>query len=174
MMEQLALAEIYSDERRAFDLLYPEIQDIILGAPMTSNILIFEELTDGSSIYFLNKGELFFRIRMRKKNWYIQISDSILDVLPDKTPVSRVKSAPGMIRIKITSCEDILLYVQALRMHLEQLCSKCRTIGCCSRYELCSDARSCVHTDPEVAIKCWYRSNLQAGRVFYGKNKNIP
>ncbi|MBQ3591050.1 MAG: hypothetical protein II979_03845, partial [Clostridia bacterium] len=50
---------------------------------------------------------------------------------------------------------------------------KVGSFGCCSRYEACSDARECIHPDAAFALGCGYRQNLLAGRIFYGKNKNI-
>lgn len=45
--------------------------------------------------------------------------------------------------------------------------------GCCEKYVACSDARKCLHSNNFYARCCWYRQNLEAGRIFYGKNKNI-
>lgn len=45
--------------------------------------------------------------------------------------------------------------------------------GCCSRYVECSDNRQCIHPDLLRAKGCQYRKNLEIGRIFYGKNKNI-
>ena len=42
--------------------------------------------------------------------------------------------------------------------------------GCCSRYRACSDARCCVISDRDYSSFCLYRKNLEAGRIFYGKN----
>lgn len=50
---------------------------------------------------------------------------------------------------------------------------KVGSFGCCGRYEACSDARECIHPDAAFALGCGYRQNLLAGRIFYGKNKNI-
>lgn len=42
--------------------------------------------------------------------------------------------------------------------------------GCCSLNEECSDAMQCLRlNDPEYS-NCGYRRNLEAGRIFYGKN----
>lgn len=46
-------------------------------------------------------------------------------------------------------------------------------IGCCSRYNACSDAKKCIHPDLFYARICSYRKNLEAGRIFYGKNCNV-
>lgn len=45
--------------------------------------------------------------------------------------------------------------------------------GCCNDFIACSDARMCLHQDDRFYNGCYYRKNLEAGRIFYGKNKNI-
>lgn len=45
--------------------------------------------------------------------------------------------------------------------------------GCCSNYEKCSDALKCIHDNLMYAKGCMYRKNLEAGRIFYGKNRNV-
>lgn len=45
--------------------------------------------------------------------------------------------------------------------------------GCCSKYVDCSDMRKCVHHNNLYAKGCAYRKNLEAGRIFYGKNINV-
>lgn len=51
--------------------------------------------------------------------------------------------------------------------------SKASTFGCCSRFNECSDAKKCVHVNRLYSMACSYRKNLDAGRIFYGKNRNI-
>lgn len=45
--------------------------------------------------------------------------------------------------------------------------------GCCSSYNECSDTLHCIHPDLAYATACQYRKNLESGKIFYGKNKNI-
>ena len=45
--------------------------------------------------------------------------------------------------------------------------------GCCSRYLECSDNKKCTHPDKLYVKGCQYKLNLDAGRIFYGKNRNI-
>lgn len=46
--------------------------------------------------------------------------------------------------------------------------------GCCSKYNLCSDNKKCVHKNKFYASRCcWYYGNLDQGNIFYGKNRNI-
>ena len=44
--------------------------------------------------------------------------------------------------------------------------------GCCNRFIQCSDARRCLYFDCFDALGCYYRENLESGRIFYGKNRN--
>lgn len=50
---------------------------------------------------------------------------------------------------------------------------KSDTFGCCHLFKECSDARKCIHRDPDHSKGCEYRKNLESGRVFYGVNRNI-
>lgn len=45
--------------------------------------------------------------------------------------------------------------------------------GCCHLYNECSDAKRCLHENKLYARGCQYYYNLNAGRIFYGKNKSI-
>lgn len=50
--------------------------------------------------------------------------------------------------------------------------SKADMFGCCSKFNQCSDARKCLHENQLYSKACFYRKNLEAGKIFYGKNKN--
>lgn len=47
------------------------------------------------------------------------------------------------------------------------------SFGCCSMFIECSDARRCVHENKIYSMGCKYRANLESGRIFYGKNRNV-
>lgn len=51
--------------------------------------------------------------------------------------------------------------------------SKAANFGCCSAYIKCSDAGKCVHENKLYSKACIYRTNLDQGKIFYGKNKNV-
>ena len=42
--------------------------------------------------------------------------------------------------------------------------------GCCSRYRSCSAAGKCLIPGLDYSAHCSYRKNLEADRIFYGKN----
>lgn len=44
--------------------------------------------------------------------------------------------------------------------------------GCCSSYMECSDRKRCIK-DNDFSRNCYYRKNLEMGKIFYGKNRNV-
>ena len=67
--------------------------------------------------------------------------------------------------------QDIKNSKQLLDKEITKLFSF-ETLGCCSRYVECSDAKTCLHPDFLYASgACMYKKNLDAGRIFYGKNR---
>lgn len=44
--------------------------------------------------------------------------------------------------------------------------------GCCNEFKMCSDVKSCVK-GLKFSVRCMYKKNLDAGRIFYSINKNI-
>ena len=51
--------------------------------------------------------------------------------------------------------------------------SKAAPFGCCSRFVECSDKKECIHENKLYACACYYKHNLDNGKIFYGKNKNV-
>lgn len=62
---------------------------------------------------------------------------------------------------------------QNISFCLKNYRSKEKTFGCCSQFIKCSDAKRCLHANKLYSTACQYRHNLEAGRIFYGKNKNV-
>ena len=74
----------------------------------------------------------------------------------------------------LTECiEDISDVLQEKKQSIIENCAIGLTFGCCSRYMECSKAKECIHPDAKLAKRCQYKTNLEAGRIFYGENKNI-
>lgn len=48
-----------------------------------------------------------------------------------------------------------------------------QSFACCNDFIRCSNRKQCQHLDNFEYAGCLYRQNLNAGRIFYGKNKNI-
>jgi hypothetical protein len=79
------------------------------------------------------------------------------------------------VTIKVTELTPALFDIidETLTVSYANYCSSQDSFGCCSLYEKCSDVKRCIHENQFYAKKCSYRGNLEAGKIFYGKNKNI-
>ena len=77
------------------------------------------------------------------------------------------------IRIKRSS-PNITEYLRQNTIYcIEGYTSKATRFGCCSSFEKCSDAKKCLHENKLYSKACMYRGNLDEGRIFYGKNRNV-
>ena len=47
------------------------------------------------------------------------------------------------------------------------------SFGCCGSYLQCSNEKHCIHENPYYASGCMYKKNLDAGKIFYGVNRNV-
>lgn len=70
---------------------------------------------------------------------------------------------------------DILYYMKLLKKAKREIFRNTitETFACCNDFERCSDAGKCLKEDNRMYNGCLYRKNLEAGRIFYGKNKTI-
>lgn len=60
-----------------------------------------------------------------------------------------------------------------VQFRVKHYTSSASLFGCCDRFMECSDAKKCVHENKLYSTSCMYRMNLESGRIFYGKNRNI-
>lgn len=86
-----------------------------------------------------------------------------------------LKSDPKNIHVFMNKNDKELVdYIEIhTKYRIKHYTSKASTFGCCSRFNACSDAKKCVHENRLYSMACSYRAHLDAGRIFYGKNRNI-
>lgn len=78
-----------------------------------------------------------------------------------------------IVRISQDDANVIPFIKQVVEYRLKTYMSAQSSFACCSQFEQCSDAKRCVHENRLYSTACSYRRNLEAGRIFYGKNRNI-
>ena len=81
----------------------------------------------------------------------------------------------GTIRVRFNKNSGTLTdYIKEHTIYcIKNYESKTGGFGCCGLFEQCSDAMRCLHENKLYSKACAYRKNLEMGRVFYGKNRNI-
>ncbi len=160
-------------EKDAFQAILPELTDILDEQGLKEDALHLNPLSDRSSISLISGSNLICWVRFRKKTHYLVIQDQFSSLLPATAVVTTNKSLAGLVRVELETAQEICLYRDAIRASLKDCIAKYHTWDCCGYYVKCSDARKCVHPNPYESIGCRYKQNLLAGKIFYGKNKNI-
>lgn len=98
-----------------------------------------------------------------------------LGVVPEGAEIKQLKSDPANVHIIFPRGTDNLAdYIKKNTQYsLANYTSKASMFGCCSSFNACSDAKKCVHVNKLYSKACIYRRHLDAGRIFYGKNRNV-
>lgn len=149
----------------AFPLTYEDLQTIynnfIFEGEKDEDAFTWAEIKNGRS-YFMYGKKVFEFIPGNIKKARIRIfpldKDSKPETLtPDSSPtalfdaLSRLKEMKRII-FRATITEEF---------------------ACCNDFVKCSDAKQCLYPQDRFYNGCYYRKNLEAGRIFYGKNQNI-
>lgn len=150
--------------------IFNDINNILkLSGMDISNVQIKENLND-YTMYFHNTAVIKF-LPNKTEYLYIRCVDTIQ--LPDKYTFKTVKSLPDYLQFEydtndtLTALSDYFLSMFINSSPIQE------PFGCCHNFILCSDALKCIHPDPIFSSGCMYRENLEQGKVFYGKNRNI-
>ena len=78
--------------------------------------------------------------------------------------------------ITLTSDSPDLLHYMEMLKNMKRVIFRnliTDTFACCNDFERCSNALKCLHPENRFYNGCMYRKNLESGKIFYGKNKNI-
>jgi len=119
-------------------------------------------------------GSLAFNIVINSKSKYLRITADVEPEYLNRIQGLSIKNGVAKLPlICLYDCDNAVpdLINEIYTSKLESI--EGEMIGCCDMFVMCSDALHCLRsTDPHYN-GCLYRKNLEAGRIFYGKNKNI-
>ena len=140
--------------------------------------IINEKITKNKNVCTINLSTV--KARPNELTLYIRNNQAhaLQNKLPDDAniqPYTKADIETGTTRVCINcASENLIQYLQDnVEYCIDNYVSKESSFGCCSKYEKCSDYGRCIHENLLYSKACAYRSNLERGRVFYGKNRNI-
>ena len=162
-------------EESAYCIIHPALLDVIAQNNVDPDKLTFNIGDNYASVFY--HSALAFRICCRDRYHYFSISDSYADSLSSELAsiLTSGVNTSGFVKIAFDTTE------QGLSKYIPLLCailnlaidSIPKEFDCCSRFEECSNAKKCIHPNPNLATVCGYRKLLKSGRIFYGENRNI-
>ena len=176
-MEQLSLGDIErSESENMYEAFVKEINN-----PEYSRFLSVELKKDGL-ISISAKTFLVARVKLTKKVMYLTVREKYYSYFEEYVSVNNIEVSQdkeagneSWVRIPVSSLYDVLDLAKPIcAVYMIVVADFCgERFGCCSRYEQCSDEGKCIHPDFLFSRACAYRENLEAGNIFYGKNRNV-
>lgn len=160
----------------ANDVLHSEADRLMdaLKASKPDKAFTFEymPMKDGRTVSFKVAGGILFYLVYTRQGVYIKTDSakSLFKLCPNavalaneamKIPVDDSFDMDGFIKIMAPRCEE--LFDASATMQFD----------CCNDFIQCSDMKRCFKMENSDYRGCSYRKNLEAGRIFYGKNKTI-
>lgn len=149
------------------------------GKETSKSICIFEPPYPPKKEISKPEGKNFIVMNFKpvsKSGIELLIRNKQFDVLeiPDCAEIKTVKSDTSFKHVIFHSfSSDLLSYIRKNIYYSLNHYQSNSSFGCCSRFVKCSDNKGCVHPNKLYAKGCKYRSFLDEGKIFYGKNRNI-
>ena len=152
-----------------YNTIFANIQRMI---GFDENNVTLKVLKSSASIYMF--GSVAFYIRLNSRTQCLDTKLDAAQVYVSQIPGASFSAGASHFPIASTpeNCGIIREMVNAL--YIDRRDSQIGTaFGCCNDFIRCSDAMKCLKADDPDYRGCQYRRNLESGKVFYGKNKNI-
>jgi hypothetical protein len=94
--------------------------------------------------------------------------------LPQTATIKEVKYDKEFVHVQFkVSDPNAISYIKGnINLGYKKYVSQ-SSFGCCSVFNKCSDEKRCVHINKLYSKGCMYRRNLDDGKIFYGKNRNV-
>lgn len=164
------------EELNFIDSIFPTLKQILSDYGANPDNLVSEQIQGKTVVKYKPKysdGRIIFYICIRKKSNYIELHNSMLDIVPVEIPVKKsISSEKKYFRINIDLENPKQKYSELLINATKATLDRWpKEWDCCSRFEKCSDAKACIHPDKEFALGCGYRKILNSGRNFFEKKE---
>ena len=127
------------------------------------------------------KSFLVAKVKLTRKTKFFEIRTKNIENFENFISTNNMESSCSITqlgewsRIAVKSVDDVLAFASPMSIIYMLILSEYggESFGCCARYAECSDKKKCTNPDKMMSFACAYKKNLEAGRIFYGKNKTI-
>ena len=178
-MDQLSIDFV---ERTDAEIIRESLVKEIKNPEFTKYLVV--EANKDETVSIRAKSFLCAKVKLTHKVRYITVRTKNIDCFKDyicshEAEVTDVEEhlteeTKEWSRISISTLDDVLALSKPLSIVFILVLSELggEHFGCCARYVQCSDERKCLNPDFLMSLACAYKRHLEAGRIFYGKNKN--
>ena len=150
------------------------LANIQIACPKWTQFIEARPLADGKSCSFFFFSQLGFKLILGKKKSRIEIDPSYVSD-PEAISSTTSYSASGVLFLNYGGDFNLGAFLDVVKVVCDDKRSNVTVerFGCCSSYVECSDVKCCLHEENFEYLGCYYRENLEVGRIFYGVNKTI-
>lgn len=141
---------------------YYELKPIATEKELYS-VLDYSHNKDDSVSVFIDR--VLFLIANEKKNTLLVKSETFKSLFPNEKYES-VAQPEDFVKIDLIK-NDFKDFFETILNYTIKNYFPSHKFGCCSKYKECSKAGQCLHEDKFYAKGCYYRRNLEQGKVFY-------
>ncbi|MCR5011389.1 MAG: 3'-5' exonuclease [Lachnospiraceae bacterium] len=143
-----------------------------LGLMEQSFVIMANKGKDGISSYAIRVYEPDLVEAGRDSSKYTTLARVKENVLKSNVNIVEVYSksfgsSDEKKRFEQDSDELIDCLIECIHYGINNYVPKATGFACCSRYQLCSDSKRCIHPNMLYAKACQYRRNIEAGNVFF-------
>ena len=92
--------------------------------------------------------------------------------IPEEAEIVKRQESDSVILKFPLSTSDMFEYLEKILNCQLLKFEPSEKFGCCGRYIECSNAGKCLHEEQFYARSCYYRKNLENGKIFYGNKVN--
>ena len=125
----------------------------------------------------VSRNSIVLNIKEAKDRLELLVNTAVFNAVgaPEDVEIKALKSDKVNVHCLLAKdAPSLVPYIRRVTEYaVKNYVSKASSFGCCSFFNECSDAKKCVLDNKLFSKACLYRKNLDAGRIFYGKNKNI-
>lgn len=133
----------------------------------SESIWLREPITEKKAKLVMN-----YQLKGRVNNKYhsFSIKNNIISkiIIPKEAEIKVLKSDKINTDIIFRFWNDgIIKFIKDVIVYYVENFEPADKFGCCGKYIECSKAGKCIHENKFYAKACWYRKNLDSGKIFY-------
>ena len=146
----------------------------------TTNFIKINENKNGSVSIWITEitnestSKMAFNVSQRgrkdNKNISFNVKKDLLSALnvPESAEIKEISNDTTNVRIDFpVGFKDYYKLIEQLLLTSIDSFEPSQKFGCCDKYKECSQAGKCIHNNQFYSKACWYRKNLESGKIFY-------
>lgn len=118
------------------------------------------------------RGAVVCRIKDQTNVTYIEFPADRAAFYSSIGTATKVGAASQCLRINLPANPNLGVIADAICADIDAFLRAFPSdIACCGQYQKCSEIGHCIQANQDLAIGCYYKKNLMAGRNFYSSSE---